>query len=175
MSACPSQQSTPPFMLEARVLCVCTLIWTSFIWGCSLMPGSVSSAQSDTVVTHLDMLWNLFHISDVHTMIMLVRKSAHVLEYMLLGCLFFSYIYFRTYESTSSFADTMRKLLVPSMLSGALIAAIDEIIQTQVIGRCGSVYDVGIDSIGILIGSLMGARATQAYSCWRRKRINHEA
>lgn len=157
-------------MWEVHILFACILVWTAFIWACSLTPGSISSAHSDAVVSRLSVVWQLFHVSEAHTMIMLVRKSAHMLEYMILGSMLYACIYLKAYTSTSSFSDSLPKVFVPSMLVSVLIASIDEMIQTQVIGRCGNVFDVGIDSIGILLGILISTRATQAYVRWRRAR-----
>lgn len=82
-----------------------------------------------------------------------VRKCAHVLEYLLLGvsC---------TLAVRQSFALARRRqgardLLAPTLASTAICiayAATDELHQLFVSGRAGMVQDVGIDTLGTVLG-----------------------
>ncbi len=79
----------------------------------------------------------------------LVRKSAHLAEYALLGFALFAHVY----------ALCSRvKIKMPRLLSfgiGALYAVSDELHQTFVSGRSGQFSDVLLDSAGVLIGVLL--------------------
>ena len=72
-----------------------------------------------------------------------VRKGAHVTEYAILGLLLLRAVGTRA----------------PALLLGVGYAITDELHQHFVSGRHASPVDVAIDSAGLLIGVLVGARA----------------
>ncbi len=76
-----------------------------------------------------------------------IRKTAHALEYALLGILL-----------TGAFVDEKKRrkvsILIPWAL-GTLYAATDEFHQLFVPGRSGQVSDVALDSAGVLFGVLI--------------------
>ena len=73
---------------------------------------------------------------------LLLRKLAHAGEYAVLGALL------------------ARALPEPAaLLVGAAYAVSDELHQTFVPGREGALLDVGIDSLGVLVGILLFRRA----------------
>lgn len=73
---------------------------------------------------------------------LIIRKSAHIFEYSLLTlCVYYAF-------SDIKFKHYSLLLVLFITLSFAIT---DEIHQLYVIGRSGSIFDVMIDSIGILI------------------------
>ncbi len=77
----------------------------------------------------------------------LVRKIAHFCEFCALGLLL-----------TWLFGMLCRKVLLSKvlpLLCGAAAAGIDEAIQCFVPGRGPSLRDVGIDTLGVILGILL--------------------
>lgn len=77
--------------------------------------------------------------------VVLVRKGAHFFIYFVLGFLVLSL--FKEYK------DLNTKIILISLLVSILYACSDEIHQLFVVGRSGSIIDVGIDSLGALFGT----------------------
>jgi VanZ family protein len=76
---------------------------------------------------------------------LVLRKLAHLTEYAILGALLLRAVGAR----------------VPALVAGVAYAVSDEIHQTFVPGRQGSVLDVLIDSAGVVIGILVLERASR--------------
>jgi VanZ family protein len=76
---------------------------------------------------------------------LVLRKLAHLVEYAILGALLLRAVVDR----------------LPALVAGVAYAVSDEIHQTFVAGRQGSVLDVLIDSAGVLIGILLLERASR--------------
>jgi VanZ family protein len=76
---------------------------------------------------------------------LVLRKLAHLAEYAVLGALLLRAVGMR----------------VPALLAGVAYAVSDEIHQTFVPGRQGSVLDVLIDSAGVVIGILVLERVAR--------------
>lgn len=74
---------------------------------------------------------------------LLLRKAAHLTEFAVLGALL---------------ARAVREL--PALTLGIAYAVTDELHQTVVEGRAGSLLDVGIDATGVLLGILALRRVT---------------
>ncbi len=77
----------------------------------------------------------------------ILRKIAHILEYLILTFLFLRAISVeeRSFERVAAYA----------IIFALFYALTDEYHQTFVSGRQGTLRDVGIDSIGILLMSLL--------------------
>lgn len=121
-------------------LCVTLLVLNIlFIWGNSLLPGSVSGAISKWV---RDLLSFLFDSSNENPDAGhgLVRKLAHFTEFACLGGLF-TWLF-----------SMYKKPVVLALLCGFLVASVDETIQYFVPNRGPSVIDVLIDTSGVLLG-----------------------
>lgn len=119
------------------------VFWMAVIFTLSHQPAAVSSGQSGVIVGHLQQA-----IPGVSTAILtfLVRKSAHIIAYFILGILMYRALRitirrWRT-RTVASFA----------LLSCSLYAVTDEIHQLFVPGRSGELRDVMIDSIAALVG-----------------------
>ena len=124
-------------------LCICLLIMNLiFIWGNSLLPGEISGAFSGWV--HM-LLQGIFpdngEMEGDHG---LLRKLAHFSEFCTLGMLL-SWLLAMLKEKKWAF-------VIPSMICGCLAACVDETIQRFVPHRGPSIKDVGIDSLGVILG-----------------------
>lgn len=77
-----------------------------------------------------------------------VRKLAHLTEYFLLGFLLIN-------VWADGKKDIGVKYIVVAVLIACLYAGSDEYHQTLVAGRAGQIADVGIDTFGAFLGSLV--------------------
>lgn len=129
-----------------RRLAVCLLLLCLnlvFIWGNSLLPGSISGLLSTEVkVWLLGLFPGLAGAgSDSgHT----IRKLAHFLEFCCLGMCLRSLARLRE-------RSRLQQLLLPWM-GGVLAACADETIQRFVPDRGPALLDVGIDTLGVTLG-----------------------
>ena len=113
-----------------------------FIWGNSLLPGTISGAISGFV---RDILASILPggSAEPDTGHGMVRKLAHFTEFACLGGLL--YWLFAMLKKTPWLA----------LPCGMLVAAIDETIQMFVPDRGPSVWDVAIDSSGVVLGMIL--------------------
>ena len=116
-------------------LLVCNLV---FIWGNSLMPGEVSQAISNFVQQLLSGVE--IRPDEVPAGSGLLRKLAHFTEFTALGML----LCWRF--------GMQGKTWKTAFLSGFAAACTDETIQAFVPERACRLFDVGIDSLGVLTG-----------------------
>jgi len=100
------------------------LLWLVVIFSFSSVPGGVKNSSPD--------FW--FYAE---------RKGAHIFEYFVLALLLMNL--FRKYFSG-------KMLVVLSGLFSLVYAFSDEFHQSFVFGREGKISDVGIDSMGIILG-----------------------
>lgn len=116
-------------------LLICLLV---FIWGNSLMPGAVSQ----TISNFVQMLMSGVEIrpDEVPVGSGLLRKLAHFTEFAALGML----LYWRFGMAGKPWKG--------AFLSGFAAACIDETIQAFVPDRAPRLFDVCIDSCGVLTG-----------------------
>lgn len=124
------------------LLIILTLAWVAFIFSNSLNNGEDSSRQSGRVVQAILKIADFLGIKIGNTALLshIVRKSAHFLEFALLGALSFFTL------------GSMNLGRIAQIYFGTsfclLIAACDEYIQTFSIGRSGQVGDVFLDLSG---------------------------
>ena len=104
---------------------VIVIIWAGFIFFLSSIPDLKSGLKQDFIL----------------------RKIAHMLEFAVLTFLFL--------RALSQEKLNTKKLVIYSIIFSVFYALIDEYHQTFISGRQGALRDVGIDSIGILIVSLI--------------------
>lgn len=127
---------------KAKVFAILSTAWGLFIFSNSLQTGAKSASASDSIVHKL--IEKLSLDIDVDLLTMLIRKAAHISEYLLLGLL----ISLCFYYSKKGFKHNIFTVLFIGLSAGVL----DEFIQTFVVGRTGLVSDVLIDFFGILLG-----------------------
>ena len=112
-----------------------------FIWGNSLLPGEISGAISDAVKNLLR--WCLSFLGlppGGGGGGGLLRKVAHFTEFACLGGLF-TWLF-----------SMLRRPAWLALGCGFLAACVDETIQIFVPDRGPSVFDVGIDTAGVVVG-----------------------
>lgn len=110
-----------------------------FIWGNSLLPGSVSGAISHWLRNLIAYIFQR-DPSGSDAGHGLLRKLAHFTEFACLGALF-AWLF-----------SMLRKPFPIALPCGFLVACIDEIIQRFVPGRGPAFKDVLIDTSGTLVG-----------------------
>lgn len=123
---------------------LCTFLILAFIWGNSLRDAPHSSVESQWV---LDILRSLLSaIPGIeHLTMHIVRKVAHLTEYMALG-FFLSLTYL-------AFKRTIRPWRI--VIVGCLIASIDETLQLFSPGRSSQISDVLLDTLGVFLGLII--------------------
>ena len=119
-------------------LLICTL---AFIWGNSLLPGSISGAISDGVKWLLSQLFSAGPETEDGGLPL--RKLAHFTEFATLGMLL------------SWRFGMQNKAKGLAWVCGTAAACIDETIQVFVPDRGPSVWDVLLDSCGVATGMLL--------------------
>ena len=122
-------------------------LWVAFVWGHSLVKGPESSLESSRVVAIVAPLLNALGITGEAAMSFAVRKTAHFLEYAVLGAL-----------GVPAFLRPAQKGRLPHWLGPLVVALIpvaDETIQRFVPGRESSPRDVLIDLCGAAVGTLV--------------------
>ena len=126
-------------ILNYVIVCGCALV----IFILSNQPATVSSGQSGVIVGHLQQA-----MPGVSTALLtfLVRKSAHIIAYFVLGVLMYRAL------RVSIRRWPARTVAGLALLSCSLYAVTDEIHQLFVPGRSGELRDVMIDSIAALVG-----------------------
>ena len=120
---------------------VLLILWVIIIFLLSNQSGRVSTSESDIVVNNLN---NIFNMNE-HVLVIIVRKLAHIIEYLILYLLMHNCI--RIYKIKNRVSLSIILCLVCSI--------IDEIHQLFIIGRSGQVLDIFVDSIGIIIGFII--------------------
>ena len=123
------------------LLSVC---WTIYIFHNSLQPSAVSSERSTQMIADIEkVIGDMTILSNSKQL--LIRKSAHLFEFIVLGILLYSL-------QAQPLLRLSRGFLI-SILAGLLIACADETIQLFVPGREGKLMDVLIDFIGVIAGN----------------------
>lgn len=163
----------------ASILWISTLVWIGSMWHHSDTPGVVSSAQSDALVYNL---WNVFTfvgVQNIHTMVLIVRKSAHILEYTVFGVLLTSLFIKVCFELACTSCclenrDVLRtktlQLGLVFVLGACVVPACDETIQLLVPGRSGQLSDCIIDLVGVACGVCI---VVAIYKHYRNSRKTH--
>lgn len=139
------------------------VLYVGFIFHNSMTPAVESSAQSGFVLECVQkLLWSL-GADDLSVTEHLIRKTAHVLEYALMGMLLFQMV--RQYGAVGR-----GRWLVHGLL-GFLVPFADETIQLFTTGRSGQISDVWLDCGGVLIGTLLFMGILWLGKARKRKRI----
>ena len=111
----------------------------------SMMPASVSSAESNSFVMILRSFFQIFGVAP-EAVPGLVRKLAHYTEFSVIGAMLTSSAY--SFDRIKPY-----RYLVQVLFVGLLTAVTDETIQLFVEGRAGMIVDVWIDFSGVLTGT----------------------
>lgn len=128
------------------------LSWMAVIFLLSNEGHDISSGRSDTFVYALQsagITWQ------VDLLTFLVRKSAHITAYFILGVLAYNVI--RLYRLSTQWR------IVISIGIAMLYACTDEVHQMFVSGRSGEVRDVLIDTAGAAVGVVVYAALSSRF------------
>lgn len=104
----------------------------------SSQPGAASASQSRFVL-------DVFQIAESLTTQKIIRKLAHFSIYACMGICWTNFLY--------SINLSKKQCFVIAILMCFLFAASDEWHQTFVPGRSGELLDVGLDTLGAMIGT----------------------
>lgn len=131
------------YLRLCTVLIICNVI---FIWGNSLLPGSISGTISGWIS---DLIHILLPSSGGSSGARhgLLRKLAHFTEFCTLGALLVWQLRMRGVPRWAGY--------VLPLLGGFLVACGDETIQRFVPDRGPSLKDVGIDTLGAALGIVL--------------------
>ena len=119
----------------------------AFIWGNSLLPAQISHAFSTFVRNILAAVFPATGPDNGEVGHGLVRKLAHFTEFACLGWLLSWLV--RMLRNKK-----WEHMLLP-LLTGAIIAAVDETIQLFIPERGPGILDVGIDTLGVSLGIVL--------------------
>mgnify|MGYP003234006283 FL=1 len=127
------------------------VIWMTIVFNFSNQGGTESSGTS-TKVTRV--IVNIItkdkeepNEQTMERIEKVVRKGAHYTIYTIGGFLIMNYTY--------SMEKTKKQKILGSLLFGAFYATTDEVHQYFVPGRSARLFDVGIDTLGVLTGILI--------------------
>lgn len=141
-------------MRKKQLYTILTLVLMIFIFSRSALPANLSDKESGIVVS---MLMKVIKVNE-DTLTFLIRKSAHFMEYMILGCSLFLTVRAWLEESTDGDRRIMwssQKMNMVAYGIGTLYAISDELHQSLVSGRSCELRDVLIDSAGVACGILV--------------------
>ena len=127
------------------ILTCLTVLWIIVIFSFSLQSGDESSQLSGGIVAWIVELICPEDFAHTEILETIVRKAAHFTEYFILGVLM---------SLTVRERKCKRYLFTPWVL-GTMVACCDETIQLFSDGRAGRVFDVMLDSSGVLAGCLI--------------------
>lgn len=123
------------------------VLYVGFIFHNSMTPAVESSTQSGFVLECVQKLLQSLGAEDIYVTEHLIRKTAHVLEYALMGLLLF--------QMVGQYGVVGRERWLVHGLLGFLVPFMDETIQLFTTGRSGQISDVWLDCGGVLIGTLL--------------------
>lgn len=115
------------------------LVWMIFIFIMSHSSAIDSSNQSGVITSFLN---NILKIDNVEILEIIIRKFAHLFEYIVLGILIINCL--KDYQ--------INKYIFISIIFCIIFACLDEIHQLFISGRNGNVVDIIIDTFGSTIG-----------------------
>ncbi len=128
----------------------------------SMMPGDVSSQESNSFLAFLENFFRLFGVS-TELSGFLVRKAAHFTEYAAIGV--------SSMFCAKAFNDEKPlKYIFQVLFTGLASAVTDETIQLNVEGRAGQVTDVLIDFSGFLTGAALFLAVTSLILSVRKRK-----
>lgn len=134
--------------LKSLVFEILTIIFVLFIFSNSLKTGTVSTSISDPISNDFYSIFTKIGLPiTADTVSLFIRKTAHLLEFLLYSIL----LNFSIYYKSKKFSDYTFMILFIGLFTGLT----DEFLQTFVVGRSGEVRDVMIDFIGFLLGFLL--------------------
>ncbi len=137
---------------------ILTLLIMTFIFLQSALPADLSSTESGVIVEWILRTFGSLIPLDEETLVFVVRKGAHFMEYLILGG--FLLLAVKEWMPPADIANGKethagRKLILPAWVLGTLYAVSDEVHQYFVPGRSCELRDIVIDSCGALTGAVL--------------------
>ena len=124
-------------MKNKKLNLILVIIWMTIIFIMSSFNSTESSNQSNFIV---EIIANIFNITNTHTLSIIIRKLAHYTEYLILGIL------------VINLNNNKSKSIYLSIIICLLYAISDEFHQSFVPGRSCQILDIAIDFLGSLTG-----------------------
>ena len=125
--------------------------YIGFIFGNSLKHSDESSLQSKPFAEFFEKIFVFFNNNITYVQVdHYVRKTAHFLEFFLLGMLLFFAFAAKYYR-----VNYIKPLIYKTLGLGLTICSVDEFLQLFVSGRGASLIDVMIDFSGILCSFIL--------------------
>ena len=140
-------------MIKKIIKLILIILWMGIIFSFSSESGDASTKKSDSlIIKFVETIKGRELSSDeredaINYLVIPVRKGAHLLVYLILGVLVFSFI--------SEFMVLSYKSILLAIGICFLYACSDEVHQLLVPGRSGQILDVLLDSFGSSIGILI--------------------
>ena len=123
--------------MKKKLSLLSVIIWMILIFIMSSFSASNSNNQSSFIVTIIS---HFFNIANPELLNYVIRKLAHITEYLILGML------------TINMINNYHKPHYYAIIICTLYAISDEIHQLYIPGRTCQIKDIVIDIIGSLIG-----------------------
>jgi len=125
------------------------IVWVGIIFFFSLQEGNISQSNSGFVVNFIYKYLSKI-IGDLNKGILhyYVRKGAHITIYFILCLTIMNALYYGGFRG--------KGLFLRAFIICLFYASMDELLQSFVKGRSGRATDVIIDSIGIIMGLILG-------------------
>ena len=123
--------------MKKRINILLVILWMILIFIMSSFNSTESSNQSNFIV---DIITNLFNITNINLLSLIIRKLAHFTEYFILGILIYNLIH------------SYNKKIYIAIIICVLYAISDEIHQLFVPGRSCQLLDILIDTMGSIVG-----------------------
>lgn len=117
----------------------------AFIWGNSLRIGNDSREMSEGLLEWINFFLRLEDVDLMALLHHLLRKAAHITEFACLGALL-------TWRSRM---DEQKHTFAFPALLGMAAGLVDETIQLYTPNRGPSLFDVWLDSFGVVVGILL--------------------
>lgn len=122
--------------MKKKVNLILIVLWMIFIFIMSSFDGNESANQSNFIVNLISQICN---INNIQLLSLIVRKTAHFMEYLILGILVYNYI---------------QKGNLSTVIC-LLYAISDEAHQIIIPGRSFQIRDILIDICGVIIGIII--------------------
>ena len=130
-------------MKTQKIFIIATILITMFIFGNSMLSAEHSNCEGDIVLVPIKKIFKATGGSQdlPDTAVVIVRKSAHLLEFTLQG-----------FFLVGCFSGRFKKRIIYVLFLGLMTACIDEFIQLFPNGRSAMIQDVFIDFFGVNLG-----------------------
>ena len=128
--------------MKKYISLVLLVLWMIFIFTMSNTSSIDSSNQSGFIVEFIN---KIFGFGNTEILEIIIRKLAHLFEYIVLGVLMINYL--KNYK--------IKRNILFTIVLCFIYACSDEIHQLFIQGRSGNIIDIMLDTIGAIIGIII--------------------